>query len=185
MLIARAAREPARRPKLADGPGRASRVLCVVLVLVLAAVQDRAAAAEKFRPFKMKTLEGAQKSLSEMLGRTTLVVFFFPTCKFCNAAFPDIQKLHDSYKDRGLSIVWINAVPEEEALIAAWRSKHGYTVPILLGGHSVQGDYKLAMTPTHYLLDSQGRVLWKHAGYRPGDEKILEREIQQALAGIP
>jgi hypothetical protein len=81
--------------------------------------------------------------------------------------------------------VWINAVPEEESLIAAWRSKHGYTVPILLGGRSVQNDYRLTATPTHYLLDSQGNVLWKHGGYMPGDEKALERRIQLVLAGAP
>jgi peroxiredoxin len=148
-------------------------------------MQDGAAAAEKFKPFKMKTLEGAQKSLSDVLGKATLVVFFFPTCPFCNAAFPEIQKLHDSYKDRGLSMVWINVVPEEERLIADWRTRHGYTVPVLLGGRSVQNDYKLVMTPTHYLLDSQGKVLSSHAGYTAGDEKGLEREIQQALAAVP
>lgn len=82
----------------------------------------------------------------------------------------------------GLSMVSINVVPQEERLIADWRTNHGYTVPILLGGRSVQSDYKLTMTPTHYLFDSQGKVLSRHAGYKPGDEKNLEREIQQALA---
>jgi glutathione peroxidase-family protein len=165
--------------------GRAMRVTCGVLLVTAVAMQNGAEAAEKFKPFKMKTLEGAQKSLSDVLGKATLVIFFFPTCPFCNAAFPEIQKIHDSYKDRGLSMVWINVVPEEEPLIAGWRTKHGYTVPVLVGGGSVQSDYKLAMTPTHYLLDSQGKVILRHAGYQAGDEKDLEREIQKALAAIP
>jgi hypothetical protein len=38
------------------------------------------------------------------------------------------------------------------------------------------------MSPTHYLLDSRGKVISKHAGYTAGDEKALERDIQQALA---
>jgi len=140
-----------------------------------------AVSSESFRPFKLKTLEGTQRSLSEILGKATVVVFFFPTCKYCNAAFPEIQKIYDSYKDRGLSMVWINIVPEENSLIKNWQATHGYTVPILLGGKSVQNDYKLSETPTHYLLDSRGKILAKHSGYKPGD---LERRIQQAL-GIP
>ena len=75
---------------------RASRLLCGALLLALAAAPGRAAAADAFKPFKMKTLEGAQKTLPDVLGKATLVVFFFPTCPFCNAAFPEIQKLHDA-----------------------------------------------------------------------------------------
>lgn len=163
----------------------APRALGVALLLVLVALQGRAAAEEKFKPFKLKTLEGTQQSLRDVLGKATLVVFFYPTCPFCNAAFPEIQKLHDSYKGQGLSTVWINVLPDEDRLIADWRTKHGYTVPILLGGRSAQGDYKLTMTPTHYLLDSQGKVLSKHAGYKAGDEKALEAEIRQAVAAAP
>lgn len=158
------------------------RALLGVLLLAAVAMQDRAAAAESFKSFKLKTLEGSQRSLPDVLGKATLVVFFFPTCAYCNAAFPEIQKIYDAYKDRGLSMVWINVVPEEEPLIAGWRTTHGYTVPVLLGGRSVQNDYRLVMTPTHYLLDSRGKVLSKHAGYKAGDEKALERDILQALA---
>lgn len=151
-------------------------------MLLLASVVTPTAAADKFKSFKLKTLEGTERTLADVLGKTTLVVFFFPTCQYCNAAFPAIQKLYDTYKDRGLSMVWINVVPDEERLIADWRARHGYTVPILLGRQSAARDYKLVMTPTHYLLDAQGRVLSRHEGYTPGDEKSLEREIQQALA---
>lgn len=162
----------------------ASKILCAAL-LALAATRAGSAAPDNFKPFKLKTTDGALKTLPDVLGKATLVVFFFPTCPYCNAAFPEIQKLHDAYKDRGLSTVWINVVPDEEHLIAEWRARHGYTVPILLGGRSVQGDYKLVMTPTHYLLDSRGKVLSRHDGYKAGDEKDLEREIQQAVAAAP
>lgn len=159
----------------------ARQVALALLVLAAAAASSRVSADESFRPFKLKTLEGTQRSLSEVLGKATLVVFFFPTCKYCNAAFPEIQKIYDSYKDRGLSMVWINIVPEENALIKNWQATHGYTVPILLGGKSVQNDYKLNETPTHYLLDARGKIVSKHSGYQAGDETVLEREIQQAL----
>jgi cytochrome oxidase Cu insertion factor (SCO1/SenC/PrrC family) len=158
------------------------RALLAVLLLAAVAMQDRAAAAESFKPFKLKALDGSERSLPDVLGKATVVVFFFPTCQYCNAAFPEVQKIYDAYKDRGLSMVWINVVPDEEKLIAAWRAAHGYTVPVLLGGRSVQNDYKLVMTPTHYLLDPRGKVLSKYAGYTAGDEKTLERDIQQALA---
>ena len=157
------------------------QMLIGVLLLAAFAIANHAAADESFRSFKMKTLDGTQRTLSDVLGKATLVVFFFPTCKYCNAAFPEIQKIYDGYKDRGLSMIWINIVPEENSLIRNWQATHGYTVPVLLGGKSAQNDYKLSETPTHYLLDARGTILSKHAGYKTGDEADLEREIQHAL----
>ena len=154
----------------------------VGLLLVAILVASGAVAADSFRPFRLKALDGTETSLSDVLGKATLVVFFFPTCIYCNAAFPSIQRLHDTYKDQGLAMVWINVLPEDERLIPAWRMKHGYTVPVLLGARSVQRDYSLAMTPTYYLLDSRANVLLRRAGYKPGDERDLSRDIQQALA---
>jgi thiol-disulfide isomerase/thioredoxin len=148
------------------------------------APHDAAAAGEPFKPFKLKTLEGEQKSLPDVLGsKATLVTFFFPTCKYCNEAFPEVQKLYDTYKDRGLAMVWINAVPREERLIKDWRAQHGYTIPVLVGAsiQAVSRDYKVKLTPTHYLLDAVGNVISTHEGYTAGDEKKLEQQIAKAL----
>ena len=164
--------------------GVASALSCVLLLSLLIVPGYAAAPAEAFKPFKLKTLDGEQKTLSDVLGsKATLVVFFFPTCRFCNEAFPGMQKLHDTYKDQGLSMVWINAVPSEARLIAGWKKKYGYTVPVLVGAsiRAVEKDYKVSMTPTHYLLDAGGNVISTHAGYKAGDENLLEEHIKRAL----
>ena len=182
MLTLRSKTNRIRQGTSAKALGRATRMVCGILLIMSIAMQNSTASAERLKSFTMRTPEGGQVSLDNVLGKATLVVFFFPTCPFCNAALPEFQNLYDSYRDRGLSMVWINVVPEEESLIAGWRTKHGYSVPVLVGGRSVQKTYKLVMTPTHYLLDSHATVLSRHAGYKAGDEKGLEREIQQALA---
>ena len=155
--------------------------LCFALLLSLSS--PSVTAAEKLKSFKLKTLDGVEKTLSDVAGKkTTLVVFFFPTCPYCNAAFPKVQKLYDSYRERGLSMVWINVVPDEAKLIADWRTQHGYTVPVLLGKQSTPREYGVRMTPTHYLLDARGEILSKQDGFNPGDEVRLEQQIQKALA---
>ena len=155
--------------------------LCIALLFAM--LSPSVASAEKLKSFKLKTLDGVEKTLPDVLGsKATLVVFFFPTCPYCNAAFPKVQKLYDSYREQGLSMVWINVVPDEQTLIADWRTKYGYTVPVLLGGRSTPNDYKVRMTPTHYLLDARGEILSKQDGFNPGDEVRLEQQIQKALA---
>lgn len=157
------------------------RALCG-LILAAALAIPSSAAAEKLKPFKLKTVDGVEQTLADVLGKATLVVFFFPTCPYCNAAFPKVQKLYDTYREQGLSMVWINVVPDERKLIPEWRAKHGYTVPVLLGGRSTPNEYKVRMTPTHYLLDARGEILSKQDGFNPGDDVRLEQQIQKALA---
>jgi peroxiredoxin len=140
-------------------------------------------AGSAFKPFKLKTLDGTEKALTDVLGKATLVVFFYPTCPYCNQAAPDIQKIYDTYKSQGLSVVWINILPEEQKLVADWQARHGYTAPVLAGANlkSMQRDYDVDATPTHYLLDSQGKVLTRHTGFKAGDAQALEQEIKRAL----
>ena len=159
----------------------AARLLSAALLLALIAPSS-AVAASTFKSFTLKTLDGSQRSLSDVLGKkATLVVFFYPTCPYCNAAFPSVQKMYDSYRDQGLSVVWINVITNEEGLIANWQREHGYTVPVLLGDRALATSYNLRMTPTHYLLDSKAQVVSSHAGYKAGDEQDLEKSIRKAL----
>ena len=155
----------------------------LLLVAVAALAVASPAFAEKLKSFKLKTLDGVEKTLPDVLGsKATLVVFFFPTCPYCNAAFPKVQKLYDAYREKGLAMVWINVVPDEQKLIADWRTQHSYTVPVLLGKQTTPREYGVRMTPTHYLLDGRGEILSRQDGFNPGDETKLEQQIQQALA---
>jgi cytochrome oxidase Cu insertion factor (SCO1/SenC/PrrC family) len=142
-------------------------------------------APDSFKPFSLRTLDGQKKTLKDFAGKVTLVNFFFPRCPYCNVELPEIQKIYDKYKDKGLSAVWINILPEEDNLIAGWEMAKNLTVPVLVGGSqaALQRDYGINSTPSTYLLDEQGRVLLHRDGYKPGDEKMLEAKIEAALGG--
>jgi peroxiredoxin len=156
----------------------------VLLVLVIGAA---ASAADNFKSFKLNSPDGERKTLEDFLDKATLVTFFFPTCGFCNAEFPYLQEMQDRYKGRGLSMVAINIVAEQNSQVADWKLKHRYTIPLLLcsSQDALMNDYDLERTPTHFLLDSTGKVLFKQEGYSPGDEKKLEARIQNALGVVP
>jgi cytochrome oxidase Cu insertion factor (SCO1/SenC/PrrC family) len=146
-----------------------------------------AAASDSFRPFALRTLDGQKKTLRDFTNKLTLVNFFFPRCPFCNVELPEIQKIYDRYKERGLSAVWINILPEETNLVAGWAMAKNLTVPVLVGGsqEALQRDYGIQATPATYLLDEHGRVLFHQNGYKPGDEKTLETKIAAVLDTAP
>jgi len=157
--------------------------LCALIALVSLPQAGPVKNPDKFKPFKLKTLDGTRKTLSDYANKATLVDFFYPRCPYCNVALPKIQTLYNTYKDHGLSVVLINVVPEENKLIPKWIEKYNVSLPVLVGAsqESLQRDYEIKATPTEYLLGAKSEVLFYQSGYKPGDEKILETKVAEAL----
>ena len=145
-----------------------------------------AGAGDTFKPFVLRTMDGRRKTLNDFSNKVILVTFFYPRCPYCNVELPEIQKIYDKYKDKGLSAVWINILPDEERLIAGWQMAKNLTVPVLVGGSqdALQRDYHIESTPTTYLLGENRQVLFHKNGYSSGDEKTLESQIEAALGGV-
>jgi peroxiredoxin len=157
--------------------------VCCLLLSSLLLCGESAPAAEKFKPFKLKTLDGTKKTLRDYSNKATLVAFYYPTCAYCNVALPEVVKLYDKYKDQGLSMVIINVKPEEVKLISGWQEKYHFTIPVLIGASldSLMDDYSLTRTPTHILLGSKGEVLLRQNGFDRGNENAIETKIAEAL----
>ena len=147
----------------------------------------KAPANASFKAFNLKSLDGSNKTLQDFANKVTVVSFFFPKCPYCNIDLPEEQKIYDKYKDKGLSMVWINILPEQEKLVAPWLDEHHFNVPVLLGKSldSLAKDYRVKATPTNYLLGEKGEVIYYQTGYKPGDEKSLEAKIAAALNVAP
>lgn len=163
------------------------RILYCAVVISALAFLGQARAADQFKSFKLKTLSGETRTLEDFRDKATLIAFFFPSCPYCNRAFPVTVKLYDTYKDRGLKMVWINIVEEEEDAIPDWLAEHQYTVPVLVGASQqyLMRRYDVRMTPEHYLLNPEGEILFIQRGFEVGDESALEENIKKALSLAP
>lgn len=161
-------------------------LLCCFFVSMLSWA-NHAEAAHKFKSFKLKTIDGATRTLEDYKNKATLVAFFFPTCTYCNQALPETMKIYNKYKDSGLSMVWINVVEDEEKLIPDWQAKHDFNVPVLVGASQryLLRRYKIQMTPEHYLLNADGEILFKQRGYEDGYAEKLESNVEHALSLAP
>jgi hypothetical protein len=155
------------------------------LVALALAVCLPLAAADRFKPFQLKTPEGAVRTFDDVRqgAKAVLVGFFFPSCRFCNAALAEIEAIYGRYKDQGLAAVWINILPEEGRKISGWLARTGSTIPVLTGKSqaALQRDYGVRMTPTHCLVNGEGEVLFRLDGHRKGDGARLEEAIRAAL----
>ncbi len=59
---------------------------------------------------------------------------------------------------------------------------YGFTLPAGFdAAGAVSRQFGVVATPTNYLVDANGRVVWRHYGFRPGDEAQLREEISAVL----
>jgi peroxiredoxin len=126
---------------------------------------------------------GRSISLKRLRGKVVIVDFWGTFCEPCKKSFPKLQELNAKYSDSGLEIV---AISEDEAedkdKIAGFADAYG--AKFTIGWDSRKSAAKLYNPPTmpsSFVIDRQGRVRYAHAGYRDGEEEVLEKELKRLL----
>jgi thiol-disulfide isomerase/thioredoxin len=95
---------------------------------------------------------------------------------------PHIAAINEKYQAKGLKVIVVDATNRKE-LTEKMMSELSYKAPVLLDEKDVAGEqYKIVGTPTTYLVDEAGRIIFKHVGYGPGLERAFEKEIEALLA---
>ena len=74
-------------------------------------------------------------------------------------------------------------VSNDEPRTRDFFDEFGFTVPVAFdAGQSVAGrSFGVIGTPTNYLPDASGRIVWRHYGYRPGDEIAVRQKVEGLL----
>jgi glutathione peroxidase-family protein len=97
---------------------------------------------------------------------------------------PRLESLWQKYRDKGFSIVAVEATRDRErALKLIETNKLTYHFLEAEEEKSlVKRKFGIKWFPTSYLIDSEGRIMICHVGFRAGDEAELEKLILK-LAG--
>jgi peroxiredoxin len=135
--------------------------------------------------FDLPQADGTRIGLYKALKgkKATLVNFWFHGCPPCRRELPELQKLHDELKDKGFQIIAVNRGDSAEVVGKFWAESK-FTFPHVLGGTGedylkIGKPFGIAAYPTNYLVDSDGRVLWRKVAF---DESALREAL--AKAGI-
>ena len=116
-------------------------------------------------------------SLADLKSRLVLVDFFYKSCYPCMLALPELRELHERYQNKGLNVIGINPVDTKEDAIENFLNKRGVSYPVLLEGKEVSSQYQVSGTPSIYLLDKDGKILFVQVGYGEGVKEMLEEII--------
>lgn len=136
----------------------------------------KTAIGSKAPEFSAPTPDGKELALSEVLGKVTLVDFWAAWCRPCRAENPNIVRVYEKYKDKGLSILgvsldrnasdWKKAI-EEDGL--AWH--HVSNVDYF---DEIAELYNVNAIPASFILDENGVIIAKDLRGPALEEKIAE-----------
>ncbi len=132
--------------------------------------------------FSLPTPTGRKQSLTKIIKgkKATLINFWFLSCPPCRKEFPDFEKLYREFSVKGFEIVAINMGDLPAPVMDYVRQEH-LTFPVLMGGKddekSVFKIYQVVTYPVTYILNSEGKLVYKTAGFN------LD-QIRKTLAGL-
>ena len=154
----------------------------IQIFLILLCFQN--AFSGKLPDFKAKNLKNKTVSFSEIKGEKLTIIDFWATwCKPCVRSIPKLVKVYEKYKDQGVQFIGINVdgnrnLPKVRPFVRSLK----ITYPVLLDiNDKIRNDLRIMSIPYILVIDQNDEIIFTHIGYRPGDEKVLEEEIQKLL----
>jgi thiol-disulfide isomerase/thioredoxin len=126
--------------------------------------------------WELRDPSGAVHRLLDYRGKVVVLGFWATWCGPCVRAMPEMQRLHELYKDKGVVILGINCW--EESNPAAWMRENGYSYGLLLKGEDIAQSYKVSTLPAVYVIGGDGRIIHRFTGI----DARLPTAVAQAIA---
>ena len=141
------------------------------------------ARAQAAKPLKLKRLDNGQDvSLADYKGKPIIVDFWYPQCGPCRASFPYLQKIAVKYKDKGLTVLAVNSIEDQQPFALPYLVQKKYDFVGLAGSEAFSSTWGVEGYPTTFLIGADGRVYMKPTIYDAAHQRSTELAIEQMLA---
>ena len=107
--------------------------------------------------FTLTGMDGKTYSLAGLKGRVVLLNFWATWCPPCRKEMPDMEKLYQRYRQKGLTVIAVS--DEARATVEQFLAKNAYSFPVALdAGGKVKDAYGVEGIPKSFIFDREGRL---------------------------
>ena len=128
--------------------------------------------------WRLPMVQGDSIQLSEIKEELVLLEFWFPHCKGCVLAIPEINKIQEKYKYKGLMVYGIEITEKPESVLIEYIKKQKIEYPTLYNGKETAKKYGVYSAPTFFLIDKKGKIIYTSVGL---DKKQLIKAIENII----
>lgn len=135
--------------------------------------------------FSLKDLNGKVYNSEKLVQEHQLILvdFWYLACPPCISAIPELIKLTENYKEKGLLTIGLNSIDKSNVRILEIKKiaeKMGINYPLLSSTSIVDNAYLVKAYPTLYLI-KYGKIIYSHFGYSKESFDKLELMIRNNL----
>jgi thiol-disulfide isomerase/thioredoxin len=119
-----------------------------------------------FPAVALTDLDGRGLAMTQLRGKTVLVNFWATWCVPCRAEMPDLEELYRAYRHREFLVLAVNfgeSAPDVRRFVQ--DLKLSFPIAVDIGGAASRA-LRIRGLPATFLLDPEGKLLWKALGAR-------------------
>lgn len=112
------------------------------------------------------TIEGKKISMASLKGKMVLVNFWATDCPGCIAEMPKLVETYNQYHNEGFEMVAVAMSYDPPSQVLNYTQKKALPFPVMHDGLGEMATKfnEVALTPTTFIVDKQGRVVRKVIG---------------------
>lgn len=112
------------------------------------------------------TITGKKIALKDLHGKPVIITFWATDCKSCIKEVPHLVELYEKYHAQGLEIIAVAMYydPPNHVVEMTRMKQIPYDVALDLRNEHAKAFGNVQLTPTTFLLDSRGDIVFKKTG---------------------
>ena len=129
--------------------------------------------------WKFQSLDGEETSLSAFEGKVLFVNLWATWCGPCVVEMPSIQRLYEQFPQEDVAFLLVS--DERPDVVEEFVQEKGWELPLYVSADEKPSAFKTLGIPATFILDREGRIVFRHVGSAAWDDESSVRFLTGLL----